>query len=233
MQATWSLRQAVATLSDATTHSHDDAVQGAGETPYDVWRPPTVDANDSHFNSVRGERGLSLRDLERIQKEAYDEAFAQGLDEGRAQGQAQVTEQAQRLASVLNQLTEPFKELDDVVEQQTAELAMIVVRRLFRRELKTDPGCVIGVVREALDALPVAARDVRVLLHPDDAQIVSSALKHAEGERAWHVIEDPLLGRGGCRIETSTSRIDARVEARLEAIANALLGDERVADPDT
>ncbi len=220
MPVTWSWRRAVAILSDSTTT----------EDAYDVWRPPAVDADDKHFNSVRGERGLSLRDLERIQKEAYDEAFAQGQQEGLAQGQAQITEQAQQLAGILAKLATPFDELDAQVEQQTAELVMIVVRRLFRRELKTDPGSVIGVVREALDALPVAARDVRVLLHPDDAEIVSNALKHAEGERAWRVIEDPLLGRGGCRIETSTSRIDARVEARLEAIANALLGDERVPD---
>ena len=131
------------------------------------------------------------------------------------------------LDGVLNQLAEPFRTLDTQVEEQTAALAMTVVRRLFRRELKTDPGCVIGVVREALDALPVAARDVRVLLHPDDAELVSEALSDTEGERAWRLVEDPMMTRGGCRIETTTSRIDARAQSRMDAAANALLGDER------
>lgn len=186
-----------------------------------------METDDGNFNSVRGERGLSLRDLERIQKQAYDEAFEQGVAEGRASGAALVQQQAQQLGRMLDQLAAPFEDLDACVEQQTAELAMMVVRRLFRRELRTDPSCVIGVVREALDALPVAAREVRVLLHPQDADLVSHALKETEGKRAWYIVEDPLLSRGGCRIETATSRIDARVESRLEAIAKALLGDDR------
>lgn len=203
----------------------------AATPPVDRWQAPDVAPSDQAFNSTRGERGLSLRDLERIQKQAYDEAYAQGLsegiEEGRAKGRTMVEEQARLLQLVLGQLAQPFEQLDQQVEQQTAELAMMVVRRLFRRELKTDPGSVIGVVREALDALPIAARQVRVLLHPEDAELVDKALTPTDGERAWHLVEDPLQSRGGCRIETATSRIDARVESRLEAVINELLGDER------
>ena len=199
----------------------------------DRWQAPDVVASDESFNSTRGERGLSLRDLERIQQQAYDEAFtqglAEGLEEGRARGRTMIDEQAHLLDTVLGQLAAPFEGLDQDVEQQTAELAMMVVRRLFRRELRTDPGSVIGVVREALDALPVASRQVRVLLHPDDAELVANALTPTDGERAWQLVEDPLQSRGGCRIETATSRIDARVESRLEAVINELLGDERSA----
>lgn len=193
----------------------------------DRWRAPDVVSGEEQFNSVRGERGLSIRDLERIQKEAYDEAFEQGLAEGREHARLEMAEQVKIFDTVLGQLAQPFAELDAQMEEQTAELIMGIVRRLFRRELKTEPGCVIGIVREALDALPVAARDIRVLLHPDDAELVGTALRATDGERAWHIVEDPLLTRGGCRVETATSRIDARVESRLEAIANALLGDER------
>ncbi|MFK7886263.1 MAG: FliH/SctL family protein [Gammaproteobacteria bacterium] len=199
----------------------------------DRWHAPNVAASEDAFNSTRGERGLSLRDLERIQKQAYDEAFEQGLaagtEEGQARGRAIVEEKSRLLDVVLGQLAAPFEGLDQQIEQQTAELAMLVVRRLFRRELKTDPGSVIGVVREALDALPIAARQVRVLLHPEDAELVGKALTPTDGERAWHLVEDPLQSRGGCRIETATSRIDARVESRLEAVINEMLGDERSA----
>lgn len=199
----------------------------------DRWSAPDVAVADNTFHSQRGDRGLSLRDLERIQREAYDEAFAQGradgLVEGRTEAAREKAELAELLDTALAQLAAPFELLDSQIEEQTAELAMTVVRRLFRRELKTDPSCVIGVVREALDALPVASRNVRVLLHPDDAVLVGQALSDTDGERAWHLVEDPLMARGGCRIETATSRIDARAEARLEAVANALLGDERAA----
>ncbi|MEO1576023.1 MAG: flagellar assembly protein FliH [Pseudomonadota bacterium] len=197
----------------------------------DRWTAPDVAGGDDAFHSTRGERGLSLRDLERIQKDAYDEAFAQGkadgLAEGRAEAAQRLADQAALLDTVLGQLAEPFASLDTEVEEQTARLAMTIVKRLFRRELKTDPNLVIGVVREALDALPLASRNVRVLLHPDDAELVADALSDTDGERAWHIVEDPLLTRGGCRVETATSRVDARAESRIATIANALLGDER------
>ena len=74
----------------------------------------------------------------------------------------------------------------------------------------------------------VAAREVRVILHPEDAAVVRQNLAPTESERAWTIIEDPLLmARGGCQITTATSRIDARLETRLAAILSELMGNER------
>ena len=50
------------------------------------------------------------------------------------------------------------------------------------------------------------------------------------GERAWSLIEDPTLTRGGCIVQSEASRIDARLESRIAAIAASALGDERMAD---
>jgi hypothetical protein len=44
------------------------------------------------------------------------------------------------------------------------------------------------------------------------------------------LLEDPLMSRGGCRVEAEASRIDARLETRVAAAMVAILGDER-ADP--
>jgi flagellar assembly protein FliH len=57
--------------------------------------------------------------------------------------------------------------------------------------------------------------------------VVREYLAPTESERAWAIVEDPVMARGGCRIATATSRIDARLETRLGAILSALLGTER------
>ena len=49
-------------------------------------------------------------------------------------------------------------------------------------------------------------------------------------ELRWKVIEDPMISRGGCKISSENSRIDATVEGRLNRIINTLLGDEREPD---
>jgi flagellar assembly protein FliH len=126
-------------------------------------------------------------------------------------------------------LDKPFEQLDETVEQQLAQLAMLVARQLVRRELKTEPEQVIAVVREALAALPVAARNVRLALHPDDAALVREAMSVDQGQQL-QLVEDPVQTRGGCRVFTDTSQIDASVEARLNAVIARVMGGQRSGD---
>ncbi|MFO7602364.1 MAG: flagellar assembly protein FliH [Gammaproteobacteria bacterium] len=181
---------------------------------------------------VRQKRGLPTADeIESIQQQAYDEGFAQGQKAGMATGKAQVDKQITRLHSILNVLAQPLDELDEQVVQQITDLSIIVARQLIRRELRTDPGQVIAVVRECAKAIPVASQQVNLYLHPDDAELVRSAfsLDH-EAESRWKIIEEPVLTRGGCRIEAEHSKIDATVENRLNQIITNFLGGEREDD---
>ena len=162
-----------------------------------------------------------------LQEEAYKEAFDQGLAEGRKAGQVEMRAQVEKLAGMFHDLARPFEVLDAEVERELLTLAMALARQIVRRELKTDPTQIIGIVRDAIAALPVAARDVRVHLHPEDAAVVREHLAPTESERAWALVEDPVMARGGCQITTTTSRIDARLETRLAAILSELMGTER------
>jgi flagellar assembly protein FliH len=162
-----------------------------------------------------------------LQAEAHKEAFEQGLAEGRQAGRAEVQAQVDRLAGMFYDLAKPFAALDAEVERELLTLAMALARQIVRRELKADPTQIIGIIREAIAALPVATRDVRVHLHPEDAAVVKQHLAPTENERAWTIIEDPVMARGGCQVTTNTSRIDARLETRLGSILSELLGTER------
>jgi flagellar assembly protein FliH len=186
-----------------------------------LWAAPDMDgAPVAHKMATVG----GLADL---QAEAHKEAFEQGLAEGREAGRAEVHAQVERLAGMFYDLAKPFEQLDAEVERELLSLAMALARQIVRRELKADPTQIIGIIREAIAALPVAAREVRVHLHPEDAAVVKQHLAPTENERAWQIIEDPVMARGGCRISTATSRIDARLETRLGSILSELLGGER------
>jgi flagellar assembly protein FliH len=96
-----------------------------------------------------------------------------------------------------------------------------------RRELNADPGQVVGIVRDALQSLPVAARDIKVHLNPEDAKLVRQHLPAVDQDRAWTIVEDPMLTRGGARVATASSQVDARLESRLGALVVELLGSDR------
>jgi len=191
-----------------------------------LWSAPDIDGIPAAQRKMATVGGLAD-----LQAEAHKEAFAQGLLEGREAGRAEVRTQVERLAGMFHDLAKPFEELDAEVERELLTLAMALARQIVRRELKADPTQIIGIIREAIAALPVAARDIRVHLHPEDAAVVKQHLAPTENARAWAIVEDPVMARGGCQIASATSRIDARLETRLGGILSELLGSERHAVP--
>lgn len=190
-------------------------------TGVSLWTAPDMEAAAARPTMA------TVGGLADLQAEAHKEAFEQGLAEGREAGRAEVRAQVQRLSGMFYDLAKPFEELDADVERELLSLAMALARQIVRRELKADPTQIIGIIREAIAALPVAAREVRVHLHPEDAAVVRENLAPTEHERAWSIIEDPVMARGGCQISSATSRIDARLETRLGGILSELLGTER------
>lgn len=186
-----------------------------------LWTAPAMDS------PAPAARLATVGGLADLQAEAHKEAFEQGLSEGREAGRAEVRAVVERLSGMFHDLAKPFEILDEEVERELLTLAMALARQIVRRELKTDPTQIIGVIREAIAALPVAAREVRVHLHPEDAAVVRQHLAPTENERAWAIVEDPVMARGGCQVVTTTSRIDARLETRLGAILSELMGTER------
>jgi flagellar assembly protein FliH len=167
------------------------------------------------------------RAQERTHRErGYEEGLAAGKAEA-ARRLAELNSRVARLDAILKTLSRPLEDLDKDVEQQLTLLALTVGKQMVRRELRTDPAQVIAVIRESVARLPVAARDVRVHLHPEDAAVVREVLATPSSDRAWTIIEDPALSRGGCVVRTDISQIDARLDSRLNAVVSAAFGDER------
>jgi len=184
------------------------------------WDVPAIDG-------AGGQGYMTAGRLEAIQKDAYDEAWEKGHADGMAEGELAVKARVDRLNKLLNALVRPFDELDEQIEKQLVDLAMTVVQQLFRREIRQNPSHVIGVVREAIQVLPLASRNMQVHLHPDDAAIVRESLAPTEGEPAWVIVEDSLASKGGCRVTTDNSQVDAGAESRLNALIQSIAGDER------
>ncbi|MCB1851831.1 MAG: flagellar assembly protein FliH [Gammaproteobacteria bacterium] len=219
------------------------------------WSPPNMDEMETEFDApevVETEAPVLTADqLEQIQKAAYDEGFEQGRKEGFElgrtdgfeqgktegieyghkealnQGRSELQGRVARLDRLMELLDRPLRQMDDQVEHELIEMVISMVRQLVRREVRTDPEQIIGVMREALSILPVSSRGIRVVLHPEDAEVVRKIYELSERELGWRIIEDPVLARGGCRVVTESSQIDATLESRLATLIAPLLGDER------
>jgi flagellar assembly protein FliH len=200
--------------------------------------PPLVQGPIAGEQNFTIEAVPTAEELEALQRQAYEEAFQQGLAEGRERGYAEAWQRGEgevrdaltRLESIVQQLAEPLEAVDEAVVDAVGDLAVLIARHLVRRELKTNPGEVVGVVRETMRHLPIAPRAARIRLHPDDVELVQNAFALRDDTKSWRLEPDPLITRGGCVVETDASRIDASVESRLAAIASRMLGGERESD---
>lgn len=194
-------------------------------TAYERWELPRVSGKTV---------SSTAKELETIQKQAYDEGFALGQKEGFETTKFEQEQNTSALRSIIELLTEPLKQLDDEVVQQLAQLSMTVAKQVVRRELHTEEGEIVGIVREAMTALPASTRKVNLNIHPDDAELVRHAFSlndETESEELrWKITEDPMLSRGGCKISSENSSIDATVEGRLNRVINTMLGGERDSD---
>jgi flagellar assembly protein FliH len=205
-------------------------ISGAAADSCQRWQMPEVGAGLGLAGEARGNYLTATR-LEEIQQQAYEEGFELGRREGIEKGAALAKEKAERIEAILNLLSRPLHQLDDEVVKEVVSLALTVARQVIRRELKTDPGQVIAVVQRAAAILPVASRNIRLFVNPVDAATLRESLSALQGEQStWQIMEDPGLARGGCRIETENSRIDASIERQFAAIAVELLGGEREED---
>lgn len=208
----------------------------------DASRPdPKSDAQRWDLPSVEGApmpragaKGVNVMHLSLIEREAWQHGYKDGHVEGVRKGEAELAKRIAEvdvkitaLETIMGALARPLDELDAEVETELTRLALTIAKHLVRRELKIDPAQIIGIIRHTVSLLPLAARNVKIHLHPDDAAIVREKLARATGEPEWTLAEDPLMARGGCRLTTDTSSVDARFETSIATVLSGLLGDER------
>jgi len=203
--------------------------------------PPAVVEEETEYPPMP-----TAEEIEAMQRQAYEEARAEGYSEGSErgyrdghekgyrqgyeEGRANAASLAQRLKELVDCLSEPLAQVDDRVEQELVVLAIAIAKQLIRRELKTEPGEIVAVVRQAMAILPSGARKIALHIHPDDVELIRSALALDELGPRWKIVEDPLLTRGGCRVTTDSSNIDATVEKRLASVIARLFGGDRDED---
>jgi len=197
------------------------------------WSPPKVDG--PALGRRRDERATTGGAAAAAVQQAEAAGYAAGLARGQGEVQARLadlTARLERFDALLRQLAHPLRVLDAEVEQSLLTLAVAIASHLTRRTLRAEPEQLIPIVRECLQQLPLGAREVRVRLHPEDAAVVREKLAAPAGEGAWRLVEDPMLTRGGCLIDSEHSRLDARLESRINALIAHALGDERAAARD-
>jgi flagellar assembly protein FliH len=161
-------------------------------------------------------------------KEGFNKGNAEGYEAGRQQGlmemRAQLVAEQQRFQSLANALLDPINAQDGDIEHLLLGVICTLTQSVVQRELLTDSSHIVGLVKNAVDCLPIGSKNIRVCLNPDDLAAVETYA--AEQQLDWRFFGDGELMAGGCRIETPESRVDFSVSSRLQTVLEQFISKQ-------
>jgi flagellar assembly protein FliH len=191
-------------------------------TAYERWELPSFGSagvgntgqSGAHARQQGNKAGIVLPtavQLEEIQRQAHDEGYQAGYAEG-----------TQRIAALLNAMEQALQQADQAIAQDLLSLSLEVARQMVQQTLKIKPEVLLSVISEAISSLPHFNQGAHLVLHPDDATMVRASMGEQLSHSGWKIYEDALLARGGARVETAHSQIDATLANRWQRIVASI-----------
>lgn len=160
----------------------------------------------------------------------YQDGYRDGLVALEGFKQSFAAQATAQVGTLLQSMDSAFEALESRTAQAVAETAVRIARQVLRSELKLQPGLVARVAGEAVNAVLLSARQITVLVHPQDLPLVAEGAGELLQSRGARLVAEPLIERGGCRIESDLGAVDARIESRWAQAADALGQDLAWAD---
>lgn len=162
--------------------------------------------------------------LAALERDAFTKGYAQGERAGLEAGGKRAEAMLRRLAQTLEELSGLRDNMVRQTERELVQLSVAIARRVLQREITVDPELTAALAHIALERLG-GASPATVRLHPDDYAIVMSGQVTPLSGRQVEIRPDPAVARGGCLVESEFGFINASVEAQVDEIARAVLGD--------
>jgi flagellar assembly protein FliH len=178
-----------------------------------------VDAAQRHAHELLRAATLDATSIrERAREAGYESGYRDGSREARAA-------LAEALALVQQVAAEGVAIRNDLLrrsEREMVEMVIAALRSILGDRAAGGPEIAVHTVRHALERAG-AQNVVRVRVHPDQVQPVLAALaEDASQPPAFEVAGDGAVGIGGCIVDTTHGRVDARLDVQLDAIARLL-----------
>lgn len=191
-------------------------------TPYERWELPNFGANNAEEAVVLP----TAAQIESIQQQAHEEGhqagYTEGHEAGYSAGAQMAAQEAQRMAGLVLAMEQAFQQTDQQVAQELLALALEVARQMVQQALKVRPEILLSVINSAIGNLPHFNQGAHLIMHPDDAALVRAKMGEQLAHSGWKIFEDAHIERGGVRVETAHSQVDATLVARWQHIAFAL-----------
>ena len=166
-----------------------------------------------------------LVEVQHARETGYQDGYRDGQVALEAFKENFARQMAAQFGALLANLDDQWNGLEEQMALAVTRTAVQLARQVVRHELDTRPEIVAKVAQEAINAIVLSARHLRVRLHPADHQHVLDGSGEALMAREARLVADPGIEPGGCIVDSDLGQVDARIGTRWAAAA-AVFGRE-------
>lgn len=159
-----------------------------------------------------------------------DEGYKAGYPVGYGEGREKSLAEWERIKQLTAALDVAFEQFDQQLSQEMLDLALALAKQVMRGALNFRPAALLPVIREALASLPQPIQHPQLALHPEDAALVRTLMEEELSHAHCRIVEDSHVERGGCRVKTDASEVDATLQGRWARALAALGRDDKWLD---
>lgn len=160
--------------------------------------------------------------LQAARQSGYQDGYRDGLAALESFKQSLALQAAARIEPLMASFDAAFLALEAEIAAAVARTATALALQVVRSEVSQRPELIARVAAEAIEAVLLSARHIRLYAHPDDVALIQAGASEALVAREARLIADTGVARGGCRVESDLGRVDASIQTRWQDGARSL-----------
>jgi len=177
-------------------------------------------------NRRRGYRRIDDRNLvSRAQEEAIEikqGAYQEGYNAGVQKAQADLANLRNTLGVFMGAEDKVFNE----VAPKILDIALDIAQKIIKTQVQIDTQILLNTVLDVLKTLSRNEPKITIKVNPVQVQFLKDTLPEQLNlmgmDTTLNVLPDESIMEGGCIVQTNNGMVDARIEAQIEIVQNAL-----------
>jgi len=160
--------------------------------------------------------------LHAARQSGYQDGYRDGMAALDAFKQSFAQQMSKQIGALVTAFDNEMRALEDEMASAMARIAVELARQVVRSELEQRPEVIARVAHDAVEALQLSARHVRVRVHPDDLPLVRDGAGEEMQAREAQLIPDPEVPRGGVKVDADVASVDATIATRWQQAVSAI-----------
>lgn len=170
----------------------------------------------------------SVEEIKIKEQEVFNEAKKTGFEAGGKEIYSTLTDQLNFVDLFVNSTNKIKKEIICSSEKEIVELSIVIAEKIIQQKLDIDPMVILNITKAAIEHLK-DKEEVKIIINPvhtDNLYAFSEEFKNViKGLKHIKIIEDRTVPKDGVIVESSDSRIDARLDFQIGEISKNMLAE--------